>query len=343
MMKKQHYMTRDERQQLEALLQAKMPVSQIARQLGFCRQTIYNEIKRGQYVHTCPWWDELRYSADKAQQIHTYRQTAKGRPLKIGRDRAYAEYLEKKMLGIQADGSMDRRKRYSPAAALAAARREGYGCTVSVNTLYSYITKRVFYRLTDRDLWNKGQKKKSGKHAERRVVHPALPSIAARPEAVSQRTERGHWEMDLIVGREGSRPVLLTMIERKKREPKIFKLPDKRAASVRKVFDKLEKDLGKKKFREKFKTITTDNGSEFLEYEELIKSIHGGKRFNIYYCHSYSAWEKGSDENMNRMIRRWFPKGTDFSKVTKKEIAECQDWLYHYPRKILDWKSPAEL
>lgn len=60
MMKKQHYITRDERQQLEALLKAKIPVSQIARQLGFCRQTIYNEIKRGQYVHTCPWWDELR-------------------------------------------------------------------------------------------------------------------------------------------------------------------------------------------------------------------------------------------------------------------------------------------
>lgn len=205
-MKKQHYITRDERQQLEALLKAKIPVSQIARQLGFCRQTIYNEIKRGQYVHTCPWWDELRYS---------------------------------------------------------------------------YITKRVFYRLTDKDLWNKGQKKKSGKHAERRVVHPALPSIAARPEAVSQRTERGHWEMDLIVGREGSRPVLLTMVERKTREPLAFKLPDKRAASVRKVFDHLERNTPD--FKERFRSITTDNGSEFLEYEKLVQSIHGGKRFAVYY------------------------------------------------------------
>ena len=95
--------------------------------------------------------------------------------------------------------------------------------------------------------------------------------------------------------------------------------------------------------RDRFKTITTDNGSEFLEYTELIQSIHGGQRFGLYYCHSYAAWEKGSNENLNRMVRRWFPKGTDFSRVTKAEIADFQDWISHYPRKILGWKSPAEL
>ncbi|MDE6934371.1 MAG: helix-turn-helix domain-containing protein [Oscillospiraceae bacterium] len=81
------------RSQLEALLKAKVQVSRIARQLGFCRQTIYNEMKRGAYVHTCDYWDEKRYSADKAQQLHDYNQTAKGRPLKIGNDRAYAMFL----------------------------------------------------------------------------------------------------------------------------------------------------------------------------------------------------------------------------------------------------------
>lgn len=101
MMKKQHYMTRDERQQLEALLKAKIPVAQIARQLGFCRQTIYNEMERGAYIHTCEWWDEVRYSADKAQQLHDQNQTAKGGQLKIGNDHAYAKFLEDKMLGVQ--------------------------------------------------------------------------------------------------------------------------------------------------------------------------------------------------------------------------------------------------
>ena len=173
------------------------------------------------------------------------------------------------------------------------------------------------------------------------MVHPALPSIAARPEAVSQRTERGHWEMDLIVGREGSRPVLLTMVERQTREPLAFKLPDKRAASVRKVFDHLERNTPD--FKERFRSITTDNGSEFLEYEKLVQSIHGGKRFAVYYCHSYAAWEKGRNENQNRMIRRWFPKGTDFSKVPEEEIRACQDWMNSYPRRSLGWLSPEEM
>ena len=281
MTKKQHYMSRDERYKLEALLEAKIPVSRIAKQLGFCRQTIYNEIKRGKYIHTCEWWDEERYSADKAQQIHAYNQTAKGRPLKIGRDHAYAKFLENKMLGVQEDGRIDKRKRYSPAAALAEARKAGFALTVCVGTLYSYIDKRVFLHLTNKDSWEKGKPKKQNYQPVRRIAHPALPGITDRPEHVSQREEYGHWEIDLVVGKAKTKPVLLTLAERRSREPMIFKLPDKRAASVRKIFDTLERT--QPDFREKFKTITTDNGPEFLEYEQLTQSIHGGRRFEVYY------------------------------------------------------------
>ena len=122
----QHYMTKDERFILEGMYLAGAGVTEIARKLGFCRQTIYNEIKRGLYTHTCDFWDEVRYSADKAQQIHDYNQTAKGRPLKIGNDHNFARFLEDKMLGVQPGGKRDRRKRFSPSAALAAARAEGF-------------------------------------------------------------------------------------------------------------------------------------------------------------------------------------------------------------------------
>lgn len=98
--------------------------------------------------------------------------------------------------------------------------------------------------------------------------------------------------------------------------------------------------MGKQAFREKFKSITTDNGPEFLEYEKLRRSSLGDVRFQVWYCHSYAAWEKGSNENHNRMIRRWFPKGTDFTKVTKKQVADIQHWMNSYPRKVLDWKTP---
>ena len=105
-----HYMTKEERIILQTLLDEKKPVSYIARKLGCCRQTVYNEIKRGQYLHNYGYYDKLRYSADKGQQIHDYNQTAKGRPLKIGNDHAFAAYIEHKII-------VDR---YSPAAALAA-------------------------------------------------------------------------------------------------------------------------------------------------------------------------------------------------------------------------------
>ena len=332
MVKKQHYMNHDERQKLEALYNnAKLPIAQIAKILGFCRQTIYNEIKLGAYIHNCGWYDEKRYSAQKAEKIHAYAQTAKGRPLKIGSDHAYAAFLEHKII----------EDHYSPAAALAAARKAGHQTSVCVTTLYSYIDKKVFLNLSKKHLWVKSKKKKRAAAPERRIAHPKLPSITDRPDYINDRSELGHWEMDLIVGKSGSRPVLLTLTERVTRKELIFKLPDRRSATICGVFDRLERSTPR--FKEKFQSITTDNGSEFIVLQDLQRSVYGGKRFDVWYCHSYAAWEKGSNENHNRMIRRWFPKGTDFSKVTKKRVAEIQNWMNNYPRKILGWNTPNEI
>ena len=342
-----HHMTRDERIRLDALRRAGVPVAECARQLGFCRQTIYNELGRGECDVVRErhgyYYDVKEYSADKGQQIHKRNQETRGRPpMKIGSDIKYANFLERLMLGVQKDGTEDRRKRYSPGAALAAARASGlFQTSVSVNTLYSYINKEIFFKLTNKDLWMKGRKKPKEKQ-ERRIAHPLWPSITDRPEAINRREELGHKEIDLIVGCKKSRAAVLTIADRKGRGGMAFKLPDKKAASVQAVFDHLERRLGKKRFRETFRSITTDNGSEFLEYETLTKSIFGGKRFEVYYCHPYSAWEKGTNENGNRMLRRFFPKGTDFGKVSQREIQEAVDWLNHYPRKILGWKCAAD-
>lgn len=336
----QHYMTRDERHILEGMYMAGAGVTEIARRLGFCRQTIYNEIKRGLYTHQCDYWDEVRYSADKAQQIHNYNQTAKGRPLKIGNDHAYAQFLEDQMRGVQPNGKIDKQKRCSPAVALELARRKGYTTSVCTSTLYNYIDKQVFMHLTNKDLWEKGRKKTRGQKAVRRIAHPTLPSITARPEVINQRQEPGHWEMDMIVSRATGSGAIMTLTERKSRREMIFKLLDKKAATIRGIFDHLEKEIPD--FYRQFRSITTDNGPEFLEYDKLVSSIHGGKRFEIYYCHSYAAWEKGSNENHNRMIRRWFPKGTDFKQVSERKITELEEWMNNYPRKSLGWKTPLE-
>lgn len=329
MTKKQHYMTEIERYQLEAYLRAKKPVSWIAREMGFCRQTIYNEKKRGTYQHTIDYRDELRYSAAKGQNIHERAQQNKGRAEKIGNDLAFANFLEEKMM-------LDR---YSPAAALAEAKKAGFKTTISVSTLYSYIYKGMFLKMSAAELWEKPTRKTRTKKTPR-IAHKSLPSIESRPQHINERSEPGHWEQDLIVGPEGSKEVLLTLTERRSREELIFKLPDRRAATVRQVWDRLERETPD--FKKRFRSISTDNGPEFLEYDKLIQSIKEGQRFDVYYCHSYASWEKGTNENHNRMIRRWIPKGTDLAEISEARIAEIQDWMNNYPRKILEWKTPKE-
>ncbi len=328
-----HYMTPDERQQLEALARAKLPVAQIARQMGFCRQTIYNELKVGATLVIDPshaiWKDATVYSAQKANQIHAYAQGNKGTPLKIGTQHTYAKRLEDLIRGVQPDGTIDRRKRFSPAAALAQTRKEGYPIRICTATLYSYIDKGVFLHLTRKDLWAPRRKRTYNK--VQRIAHPLLPSITNRPQEINHRQEPGHWEMDLVIGKAQTRPALLTMTERMTRQEIIIRIPDKTSNSVLKALAQVKGPVH---------TITTDNGPEFLAYDQ-IKALVPGLR-EIYYCHSYAAWEKGTNEIHNRMIRRWYPKGTDFSQITQKDLNDLAEWMNHYPRKVLGWKCPAD-
>lgn len=332
---KQHYMTYPERIRLETMIRFKVPVAQIARELGCCRQTIYNEIKRGQYTYTNPahgWYkEELRYSADKGQQLHEKAIRNKGSDLKIGKDIAYADFLEERIL----------KHRRSPAAALAEARAAGFTTSICKTTLYSYIDQGVFYALTNNDLWEKTHRRKRAEKPERRVVHPQFPSIETRPAHIGQRQDLGHWELDLVVGKRETAPALMVMTERITREIIIRKIPNKRSATIVAELDKLEKSMPD--FQSRIQTITTDNGAEFMDYEGLRRSIYDGERCEIYYCHSYASWEKGTIERNNRIIRRFFPKGTDFTKVTKKQVAAVQDWMNNYPRRILGWMTPNQM
>lgn len=328
---KQHYMTYPERIRMETMLRFKVPVAQIARELGCCRQTIYNEIKRGQYEHEVNGFLKTRYSADKGQQLHEKAIRNKGSDLKIGKDIEYANFLEKKIL----------EEKRSPAAALAEARAAGFTTSICKTTLYTYIDQGVFYALTSNDLWEKPYRRKKVAHKQPRITHPKFPSIENRPAYINDRQEKGHWEIDLVLGTRSGKAALMVMTERLTREIIIRKIPDKKAATIVAELDKLEKTMPN--FRQKIQTITTDNGSEFLDYEGMRRSIYEGERCEIYYCHSYASWEKGTIERNNRIIRRFFPKGTDFSKVTKKQVAAVQEWMNNYPREILGWRTPAQI
>lgn len=339
---KQHYMTYPERARLETMLRFKVPVAQIARELGCCRQTVYNEIKRGQYVHTGVRKDEIRYAADKGQAVQEQGRRHKGRRAKIADAPEYRRFLEERLIGMQPNGKIVKKKRCSPAVALELAKREGFTVAVCVSTLYNYIYKGKMGQAKACNLWEAPYHRARGKGRRTRIAHPQYPSIEQRPQHINDREEPGHWEMDLIIGKGRKGPTLLTLTERTTKQEIIRKLPDKKAASVVAALDQIEETTPG--FKEKFRSITTDNGSEFMDYNGLRRSIQeDGTRCEVYYCHSFASWEKGTNERNNRVVRRWFPKGTDFTKVTEKQIQEAEDWMNNYPRKSLGWRTPAEV
>ena len=168
-------------------------------------------------------------------------------------------------------------------------------------------------------------------------------SIETRPKAVEKRGEYGHWEGDTLKGPVRSKESLLTLTERRSREEIVIKLASASQEAIKAAIDGLERKYGKV-FKVKFKSITFDNGVEFLDWRSLEISVLGkGRRTSIYFAHSYSSWERGTNENHNRMIRRFVPKGTDIAEYTGVDIDKIEEWMNSYPRKILGYKTPKQV
>ena len=160
-----------------------------------------------------------------------------------------------------------------------------------------------------------------------------------RPKEADERTESGHWEIDLVVGKQGTKPVILTLIDRKTRKSLYVLVKNKTQKEVILAIKRVRRRVGGN-FDAVFKTITADNGSEFLDSEAIKKAA---KCDEVYYAHPYSSWERGSNENGNRILRRFVPKGTDIGKLTQKELQRIEDWVNNYPRKIFDYKTANEI
>lgn len=322
-----------------------MSKGEIAEKLRVHRNTITNELKRGRYTHlNSDWTTEERYSPDIAEQKYQDNLRAKGPGYKIGNDIAFANFLEAKMLGVQEDGTVDKARRYSPAAALAEARKEGFTMQICKATLYSYIEKGdVFLRVTNKDLRYKSAPKQKYRTVRAKRA-PAGESIERRADEINMRNASGHWEMDSVIGKKKTKKCLVTLTERATRHEFAFLVKDHTAEQVKIVLDRLERRMGSRRFREVFKSITVDNGCEFSDCKGLEQScLTKGRRTKMFYCHPYSSWERGSNENQNRMIRRFFPKGFDFSKTTQAEVNRAVDWVNNYPRELLGWRCSAEL
>lgn len=147
--------------------------------------------------------------------------------------------------------------------------------------------------------------------------------------------------MDCVVGKKFSRDVLLVLSERLTRYEIIMKMPNRKSETVVKSLNRLEKRFGRD-FRKIFKSITVDNGVEFSDFYGLEKSIYRGKRTSVYYCHPYTSCERGTNERLNREIRRHLPKGADISCYSDEQIQFVEDWINAYPREIFGFATSAE-
>ncbi len=331
-------MTFAKRIKLETMFSLKMSKVEIARNMGISLKTVYNEWNRGKYTHLkSDLTKETRYSAEKAQQIRDYNVTARGTIPKLMKDRKLAKCLEEKIV-----------EGLSPEAAVEVMKRTGemnkFTTTVCVKTVYNSIDAGYFQKITNKELPVKRNKKKSKKKVIRQKRACPGKSIEERPDFIAERNDFGHMEMDSVIGKREKGNTLLTIVERKTRQIIIRKQPDKTAASVVKTLDQLEKEMGDN-FYKIFKTITVDNGTEFADVKGIERSClyPGKKRTTVYYCHPYSSWERGTNENNNRMVRRKVPKGISFDRMTPKEIQEIQDWINNYPRRMFNFRSSNEL
>lgn len=160
-------------------------------------------------------------------------------------------------------------------------------------------------------------------------------NISERQLEANERLEFGHFESDTIFSCKGSKSALLVIVDRMTRKTKIKKLARKTSSltSSSIIFALSEYK------KHNIYTITYDNGCEFSKHEKVNKALD----CKSYFCNAYHSWEKGTVENINGLIRRFFPKGTDFDFVSDKEIQKVEDWINNRSMKVLGWKSPNQV
>ena len=158
-------------------------------------------------------------------------------------------------------------------------------------------------------------------------------SIDERPEIVEDKSRIGDWEIDTVIGK-GHSGALVTIVERVTKFTVAKQVDNKSAAAVTAATIELLRPL-----KDVVLTITADNGKEFSFHEEMGRELNA----DVYFAHPYSSWERGLNENTNGLLRQYFPKKTDFKKVSQKEVLHAVERLNARPRKDLGFKTPADL
>ncbi|MCJ1996945.1 IS30 family transposase [Lactococcus piscium] len=297
-------MTHTERIQIERWHnRERLSNREIAFRLNKAPQTIHNELKRGLIQLKY----KTKYSAHLAQKAY---EDAKKR---CGSHRKLTGHLNQRI----SSGLLNK---YSLEVI-----HQSLSQSVALRTLYNWLHNGWLSISLENLLYPRH--KTANKPYKTIPKHKLGKSIEERPTHINDRSEVGHYEIDTVILSKTKGQCLLTLPERKYRTEIIRLLPDKTSKSVNDALLILNKSY-------RFKSITLDNGKEFARLSEAVSCP-------VYYCHAYASCERGTNENHNRMIRRFLPKGT--KKTTHEVIAFIEDWINNYPRRMFNYKSSIQM
>jgi IS30 family transposase len=325
-MKKSSKLTFEERVQIRTHLEHLLRPAQIAKKLGRHRSTICRELNL--------WGIKDNFNAYDPGLAHFYARDGFGIirrfECKLIKHPSLLKLVIRKL-----------KRRWSPQQIAGFLKRtfpKNKSMQVSHESIYKYIYSVARGELKKELIsylrYSKSKRKTNVGSRKSSIRIKDRISIDYRPEEVDDRTVPGHWESDLIIGKD-RKTAIGTIVERTTRFAILVPLKNRTAEEVRKAFARELKKLPK----ELTKTMTHDNGLEMAQHKLFTKQTN----IQVYFCHPYSSWERATNENTNGLIRDFWPKGTDFDQLTRYQIKKVQKLLNERPRKVLNWFSPAEV
>jgi IS30 family transposase len=321
------HLTEIERGQIAAYLDENLSLREIARRMGRHISTISREKKRGtvQQIDTFrkPY---TKYYPDVGVRVYEENRENCGGHSTAMAAWEFIQFAEEKIL-------VDK---WSPDAAVGYAKRHKlFEYVPNTKTLYNWIDEGEL-SVINMDLALKLRRStKKAKSAKNKKVLGT--SIEERPESIETREKFGHWEIDTVLGHKSKDDALLTLVERKSRMEIIRRIPSKDASAVTVALSDIFSKFPK--LQDTFKSITSDNGSEFSELAEQGKE----SQIDVYFAHPYASWERGSNERHNGLIRRFIKKGQPIHAYTDELIGDVENWMNTLPRKILNYQTPEEV
>lgn len=342
--KQYHQLTHDDRVKIELLINMKDDDgnrihnnSEIAKELGIHRSTISRELKRikSSIIIRSGKRKNRPYNANDAQYDRNHKRAMSNARYILSEYSKLRKYIEKKILVDKwapdvIAGYIQKHELYL---------KDGF-TSISTSTIYRAIHYGILH-VKKSDTRRMEKFEKSGKYSKNKDLPVSkLPySIELRDKSINKRETIGHWELDTVISTsKGIHKCLMTLTERKSRFEIIIILESKNKDEVVLKFQKIKSYL-KEHINEIFKTITTDNGTEFSRFLDIIE-ITGAK---LFFCHPYASCEKGTNEKHNGMIRYFIPKGKLIENYTVDQINDVAIWMNNYPRKKLDYQTPSEI